>query len=275
MKVFISYGRKDALDFAKRLAADLEERASHRVFLDLENIEVGGLWEARVEQGIRGSNVVAAVMTPQALREESVCRDEVAFALNEQKAVVPLKTDPDPSLKPSLLLARRNWIDFSADYEVVLAILLRYLEGDESALRPPALQIVGGVTPLDFGPEIARHTADFMGREWVRSEIDGWLASDSRPAMVIVSEPGLGKSAIAAWLGQTRSDVAAITPDGEVAISGSLDQTLKVLNLRYGDEVATFHGDSAITCCAVVDSSSFIAGELSGRIHFLRLEGID
>ena len=208
--IFISYGRQDALDFAKRLAADLQERGGHRIFIDLEDIEKGGLWEVRIEQGIRSASVLAAVMTPHSLREASVCRDEVVFALNEGKNVVPLKADPNPNLKPSLLLARRNWIDFSADYEDGLQTLLRYLEGDASALQPPALPTITGVVPLDFGPEIARFTADFTGREWVNPEIDRWLSTDSQRAMVIVAEPGVGKSAIAAWLTQARDDVIGI-----------------------------------------------------------------
>src|ERR1035441_1381504 len=66
--VFISYGRQDALEFAKRLAADLK-KYGHTAFLDLESIQKGGLWEVRIEQGIRSANVLAAVMTPYSLRE--------------------------------------------------------------------------------------------------------------------------------------------------------------------------------------------------------------
>ena len=106
-------------------------------------------------------------MTLGALRQDSVCRDEVVFALNEGKSVIPLKLDPSPNLKPTLLLARRNWIDFSTDYESGLQSLLRHFTGDSSALRPPPVPTVTGVVPLDFGPEIARLTADFAGRAWL------------------------------------------------------------------------------------------------------------
>ncbi|MEY2396562.1 MAG: hypothetical protein QOF94_2907 [Acidobacteriaceae bacterium] len=208
--VFISYGRQDAVDFAKRLAADLQQRGGHRIFIDLDGIEKGGVWEVRIEQGIRHASVLAAVMTPHSLRETSVCRDEIVFALNEGKHVVPIKADPNPNLKPSLLLARRNWIDFSANYDDGLETLLQYLKGDESVLHLPALPTITGVVPLDFGPEIARFTAGFTGREWVNREIDNWLKTDSQRAMVIVAEPGVGKSAIAAWLTQARDDVIAI-----------------------------------------------------------------
>ena len=206
--IFISYGRQDAVEFARRLATDLQQRGGHKIFIDLDSIEKGGVWEVRIEQGIRGATVFAAIMTPHSLRETSVCRDEIVFALNEGKHVVPLRADPN--LKPSLLLARRNWVDFSVDYEDGLRTLLRYLHGDASALHQPALPTITGVVPLDFGPEIARFTADFTGREWVNTEIDKWLETNTQRAMVVIAEPGVGKSAIAAWLTQSRGDVIGI-----------------------------------------------------------------
>jgi tetratricopeptide (TPR) repeat protein len=96
---------------------------------------------------------------------------------------------------------RRNWIDFSTSYEEGLDALLRLLHGDRSGLLPPTLETVTGVVPIDFGPEIARFSADFTGREWLAPEIDRWLTTGKR-AMFILAEPGFGKSAIAAWISQ-------------------------------------------------------------------------
>ena len=69
-------------------------------------------------------------------------------------------------------------------------------------------------------------------------------------------------------------DGVAITPDGKKAVSASSDNTLKVWNLETGKEIVTFIGDSIISCCAIApDGLTIVAGESSGRIHFLRLEG--
>jgi len=57
--VFISYGREDALDFAKRLAKDLEANG-HRLFLDLTGIKEGRRWDVEVENGIRDAETVTA-----------------------------------------------------------------------------------------------------------------------------------------------------------------------------------------------------------------------
>ncbi len=66
----------------------------------------------------------------------------------------------------------------------------------------------------------------------------------------------------------------ALTPDGKTVISGSDDNTIKIWDLATRKEIATFTGESPIYCCAVAsDGVTIIAGERSGRLHFLRLQG--
>jgi WD40 repeat protein len=67
----------------------------------------------------------------------------------------------------------------------------------------------------------------------------------------------------------------AITPDGKQIVSASRDNTLKVWDLESGELVASFYGDGALNACAVApDGVTIVAGEASGRVHFLRLEGV-
>ena len=69
-------------------------------------------------------------------------------------------------------------------------------------------------------------------------------------------------------------NAVALTADGKTAISGSDDNTLKVWNLETGEAIASFSGESPLLCCAVArDGVTIVAGEASGRVHFLRLEG--
>ena len=71
------------------------------------------------------------------------------------------------------------------------------------------------------------------------------------------------------------SDVA-LTIDGRRAISASSGGTLCVWDLESGKEIAAFTVESPLLCCAVVaDGSTIVAGDKSGRVHFLRLEGVD
>jgi WD40 repeat protein len=76
--------------------------------------------------------------------------------------------------------------------------------------------------------------------------------------------------------GHTNSvNAVAIAPNGLTAISASSDNTLKVWDLLSGKEVASFSGDAEFDCCAIApDGVTVVAGDRSGRVHFLRLEGV-
>jgi WD40 repeat protein len=70
-------------------------------------------------------------------------------------------------------------------------------------------------------------------------------------------------------------NAVAIAPDGFIAISASRDNTLKIWDLLSGKEVASFSGDAEFYCCAIApDGVTVVAGDRSGRVHFLRLEGV-
>jgi WD40 repeat protein len=68
----------------------------------------------------------------------------------------------------------------------------------------------------------------------------------------------------------------ALTPDGRHIVSGSRDYTLRVWDLKDGKELVTFAIDGNVTACAVAhDNRTIVAGDSFGRVHFLRLEGVD
>lgn len=64
-------------------------------------------------------------------------------------------------------------------------------------------------------------------------------------------------------------------PDGILAISTSDDNTLKVWDIESGQIIASFSMDgSLLTCTLSPEGVASFAGEESGRVHFLRLEGV-
>ena len=62
---------------------------------------------------------------------------------------------------------------------------------------------------------------------------------------------------------------------GNNLISGSFDNNLKVWDFPTRKVITSFTGDGAINCCAVApDRLTIVAGEASGHLHFLQLEGV-
>lgn len=62
---------------------------------------------------------------------------------------------------------------------------------------------------IDFNQSIKQLTEIFEGREWIFKEIDHWLQQKNDRFFILLGEPGVGKSAIAAHLIQTRQDIVA------------------------------------------------------------------
>ncbi len=65
----------------------------------------------------------------------------------------------------------------------------------------------------------------------------------------------------------------AVTPDGQCALSASDESSLRLWDLEDGAELAAFHADAAIHCCAVSqDGKRTVAGDALGRIHVLDVQ---
>ena len=68
----------------------------------------------------------------------------------------------------------------------------------------------------------------------------------------------------------------AITPDGRCAVSASNNGTVRFWELESGQEIATFHGETAMRTLALAsDGRTVVTGDDSGQVHFLRLVEAD
>jgi hypothetical protein len=172
----------------------------------------------------------------------------------------------DKSLLPEQLLGRLLCFETSE----IQALLEQAQQNKTTWLRP----LTASLTPPG-GPLL--HT--LVGHsDWVRAVA---FSPDGKYAISASRDKTLK-----VWNWQTGQEVrtleghsdwvraVAFSPDGKYAISASFDFTLKVWNWQTGEVIVSFTGDSPIICCAVApDGVSIVAGETSGRVHFLRLEG--
>src|ERR1700674_2763151 len=84
---FFSYSREDS-DFALRLAHDLRAAGS-KVWLDQLDIHPGDRWDRSVEDALAECPRMLVILSPSSIASNNVM-DEVSFALEEQKIVIPV-----------------------------------------------------------------------------------------------------------------------------------------------------------------------------------------
>ena len=203
-RLFLSYGRADAEELAERLEADLSLRG-FGVWRDRRKIRSGREWDDEIEAGLRTSQLVVAVLTPHAVREESVCRDELAFARFACKLpIVPALAEP---CEPPFVIFRLDYIDLTAwrnsadQYKLGFKRLLDAIQAHFRGEPPRYRRWDDRFPQFDFGPFLYDKRRDFCGREWLFQRIDAWRADrDRHRALLITGDPGIGKSAIVAQL---------------------------------------------------------------------------
>jgi len=122
---FFSYSREDS-EFALKLAEDLKA-AGANVWLDQMDIEPGQRWARAVEQALTKCPRVLVILSPASVASTNVA-DEVAFALDEHKAVIPVLYR---DCKIPFQLRPFQYVDFRKDYAQGLNVTLRTLSVEQ------------------------------------------------------------------------------------------------------------------------------------------------
>jgi WD40 repeat protein len=151
--VFISYSRHDA-EFVQRLNNAFVS-ANRVVWIDWQSIARGEDWWREIQSGIESADVFICVLTENWLTS-SVCHDELAYARQKHKRVIPLirqriEADIERRAKGSWMdqpyerVARENWemlrhlqwVFFDKDerFTAEFAALLESLEVDQPYLK--------------------------------------------------------------------------------------------------------------------------------------------
>ena len=86
--VFISYGRKDSLEFAAKLNRRLVDRGCV-VWFDFDDIPVGVDYQKQIDDGIERSDNFIFIISPHSVNS-LYCLKEIALALKRNKRIVPV-----------------------------------------------------------------------------------------------------------------------------------------------------------------------------------------
>lgn len=155
-RAFFSYSRHDS-EFALKLAKDLRG-AGAAVWLDQLDINPGEHWDSAVEKALENFPTMLLILSPSSVESTNVM-DEVSFALEENKVVIPvLYRDCTIPFR----LRRLQHIDIRVDYEKGLGELLRTLR----AVHPQA-----EAAPVAASPTTSGEDTQVLGTQTERAAV--------------------------------------------------------------------------------------------------------
>ena len=133
-RVFISYARKDAEEFATNLRKRLEEQESEiTLWQDRTEMEGGVGWWKQIEEALDHVRFLVIVMTPAAMQSE-MTRKEWRYARQSGVNVYPVKGCPDTELDYSSLpnwMRKAHFFDLDKEWET----FVNYLKSDREPKR--------------------------------------------------------------------------------------------------------------------------------------------
>lgn len=122
-KVFFSYARTDAADFALQLAHDLKAKRFN-VWIDQLDIPAGTEWDLEIQKALESCDTLLFIESEKSVASNNVL-DEVYYALEEHKKVIPVIYHDS---KTPFRLQRLQHVDFTKEYTTGLAHLLNELD---------------------------------------------------------------------------------------------------------------------------------------------------
>ena len=148
---FFSYSRSDS-EFVLKLGQDLKAAAT-TVWLDQLDIDPGRRWDDAIQDALSRCQRMLVVLSPASVESTNVM-DEVSYALEEKKLVIPvLYRDCTIPFR----LRRVQHIDFRSDYQSGLNHLLTVLRAAESQgpveTLPKATAVAAGAAPSGLPQE--------------------------------------------------------------------------------------------------------------------------
>ncbi len=132
-KMFFSYARADTR-FVLELANGLRS-AGVNLWIDQLDILPGERWDSAIQNALTAAPCLLVVLSPESVASQSVM-DEVAFALQSNKRVVPVLYQ---RCDIPFRIQRLQYIDFTTSYDEGFSQLIRALKPVQPSLTTEAL----------------------------------------------------------------------------------------------------------------------------------------
>ena len=132
MKIFVSYSRKDAGDFAEQIQNDFSSFRGFDIFTDIDKIGIGDVWSNTIETNIDSCDIFLVLVTFDALQSPYV-EGEILQAQKKSKKIIPCfyKDVKDNDIKWGL--NKIQGITFRNNYELVRNLYNQIKQTNESS----------------------------------------------------------------------------------------------------------------------------------------------
>ena len=224
-EVFISYGHDPYKHLILKIKKSLEE-SGFKVLMDTEGLlSEGSDWRRRLEEAIEKPNIkFVYCITPHSVRrDEGYCLNEISYASMHSKEIIPIMID-DSGDAPLIEVCRLQWLDMlgvsngkdlidSKKFQSSINSLISVLSDDQRLGTNETVysSLCKVLDPSDFDIDIGEYIDGFIGRDWIFSNLKGWMnKKDSSKILWISAEAGFGKSALSAKMTHKLSNVAGI-----------------------------------------------------------------
>lgn len=182
--IFFSYSRDDS-EFVLTLAKNLRQSGAN-IWLDQLDIKPGTRWDKSIETALKNSNTLLVILSKKSVESTNVM-DEVSFALEENKTVVPVLLE---ECDIPFRLRRLQFADFSKDQSKGLKTLADALHLTDSVADKLTDSIIQPIS--DSSEEFLSRNKVDEGNEIKSVEIDERTglnepSTHSRPSPVFAS----------------------------------------------------------------------------------------
>jgi hypothetical protein len=116
VKIFVSYSRRDAGDFANQIRRHLST-FNYDIFTDVYDIKGGDIWSNTIEENISNCDIFVIIVTYGALHSPHVER-EVLQAQNQNKIIIPCMHEDVEHNEIKWGLEKIQGVEFSDKYEL-------------------------------------------------------------------------------------------------------------------------------------------------------------
>lgn len=115
LKIFVSYSRRDAGDFANQIYEHLKE--DYDIFTDVNDIQIGDVWSNIIEANVSNCDLFIIIITYAALKSQEV-EKEVLQAQKENKIIIPCIHRDVSHDDIKWDLSSRQGVEFDEKYEL-------------------------------------------------------------------------------------------------------------------------------------------------------------